>query len=121
MSGLKRFYDELISIFASSIETESGFRLLVKWYGEASSKASNDPSVESSLPVLLGKGDPQLPSSSYQYEKTWEDLIQDSSEGGRNVRVQRNGIISLTYALWEDEYRATIKVDPIIKTARGLN
>ena len=29
-------------------------------------------------------------------------------EGGRNVRLCRNGVIALTYALWEENYRETI-------------
>ena len=31
MSGLKRFHGELMSIFASNVETEMGFLLLVQW------------------------------------------------------------------------------------------
>ena len=107
MSGLKRFHGELMSIFASSIETEMGFLLLVDWLGEA----LKDPRVETFFPVQLGKGDPRLSSTIYQYEKPLEELIRDSREGGQNVRLYRNGVIALTYALWEEEYRATIATE----------
>ena len=104
MIGLRRFHDELVTIFASSIETEMGFRLLVKWLGEVES----DPRVEPSFTVQVGEGDPHLASTKYHYEKPLEELIRDSKEGGTNVRLHRNGVISLAYALWEEEYRAII-------------
>ena len=107
MSGLKRFRSELMSIFASSVETEMGFLLLVKWLGEA----LETPRIKTSSTVQLGKGDPNLTSTKYQYEKTIEELMRDSKEGGQNVRLHRNGVISLTYALWEEIYRETIAIE----------
>ena len=104
MSGLKCLHDDLLSLFASSTETEMGFLLLVDWLG----KHLEDPRVDPSFAVQLGKGDPNHPSTRYQYKKPLQELIRDSKEGGRNVRLHRNGIIALTYALWEDNYRATI-------------
>ena len=104
MSCLKRLHDDLISIFASSAETEMGFLLLVDWLG----KHLEDPRVDPSSTVQLGGGDPRHPSTSYQYEKPLRVLLRDSKEGGRNVLLYRNGIIALTYALWEDNHRATI-------------
>ena len=104
MIGLRRFHDDLITIFSSSVETEMGFRLLVKWLRELES----DPRVEPSFTVQIGKGDPHLISTKYHYEKPLEKLIRDSKEGGTNVRLHRNGVISLAYAIWEEEYRAII-------------
>ena len=34
MGGLKRLHDDLLSVFASSAETEIGFLLLVDWLGK---------------------------------------------------------------------------------------
>ena len=107
MSGLKRFHGELMSIFASNVETEMGFLLLVQWL----SGVLKDPRVEASFTVQLGKGDPHLTSTTYQYEKPLEELMRDSKEGGQNVRLYRNGVISLTYALWEENYREIIATE----------
>ena len=104
MTGLKRFHDELETMFASSIETEMGFRLLVDWLRTLES----DPRVDSSFGVQVGEGDPRYASTRFQYEKPLEELIRDSEEGGKNLRLHRNGVISLTYALWEEEYRSVI-------------
>ena len=104
MTGLKRFHDELETMFASSIETEMGFRLLVDWLRTLES----DPRVDSSFGVQVGEGDPRHASTRFQYEKPLEELIRDSEEGGKNFRLHRNGVISLTYALWEEEYRSVI-------------
>ena len=104
MTGLKRFHDELETMFASSIETEMGFRLLVDWLRTLES----DPGVDSSFGVQVGEGDPRHASTRFQYEKPLEELIRDSEEGGKNLRLHRNGVISLTYALWEEEYRSVI-------------
>ena len=104
MIGLNRFHDELMIIFASSIETEIGFRLLVKWLEEI----ENDPRVDSSFDVQVGERDPRVATAKYHYEKPLAELIRDSKEGGANVRLHRNGVIALAYALWEEEYRAVI-------------
>lgn len=78
MTGLKRFHDELETMFASSIETEMGFRLLVDWLRTLES----DPRVDSSFGVQVGEGDPRHASTRFQYEKPLEELIRDSEEGG---------------------------------------
>ena len=67
--------------------------------------------VDASSPVQLGIGDPNLSSTRYQYEATFEELLRNSSEGGRNVRLGRHGTIAHTYALWEEEYRAKIATE----------
>ena len=104
ISGLTRLYDELISIFASSVETEMGFLLLVQWLDDH----LKEPGVDASSIARLGKGDPNPASAAYQYEKSFGALLQDSKEGGQNVRLHRYGIISLTYALWDEKYRKII-------------
>lgn len=103
MVGLRRLHEELMNIFASSIETEMGFKLLVKWLRDI----EGNPGLGPSVPVQVGKGNPNL-STTYNYEKPLEELIRDSKEGGTNVRLHRNGVIALVYALWNDEYRAII-------------
>ncbi len=107
MSGLKHLHDDLFSVYASNSETEMGFLLLVDWLG----KLLKNPKVDPSYAVQLGKGDPNHSKSRFQYEKPLPDLIRDSKDGGRNVLLHRNGIIALTYALWEDNYRATIATE----------
>ena len=107
MDSLKAFRDELVSIFASSAETEMGFLLLVDWLN----KFSKEQQVDLSFPIQLGGlggGNPGHPSSRYQYEKPLGNLIRDSTEEGRNVHLHRNGVISLTYALWQENYRGAI-------------
>ena len=69
------------------------------------------PSCVSRSTLQLGTtalASPYIRALGYQYEKPLEELIRDSSEGGRNVRLHRNGVISLTYALWEEKYRAIV-------------
>ena len=61
--------------------------------------------------IWFGRDDPNSPDATYQYSRRTEDLIQDSEEGGRNIRLHRNGVVALTYALWEDEYRERIALE----------
>ena len=58
--------------------------------------------------LFFGRGDPNDPGAMYQFERLYKDLIMDSEEGGRNIRLHRNGVIALTYSLWEVEYRDKI-------------
>ena len=109
MDALKNFHRELMDIFASYVETEMGFLVLVQWQDALfeAAKAKN-PAILPSIPVQVGKGDPNLPSTRYNYEKPWAELRRESEEGGLNPRMHRNGVICLTYALWEERYREAI-------------
>ena len=109
MDALKNFHRELMDIFASYIETKMGFLILVQWLdAQFEAAKAKDPAILSSMPVQVGKGDPNLPSARYNYEKPWAELRRESEEGGRNPRMHHNGVICLTYALWEKRYRGAI-------------
>ena len=104
---LENFYKETIQLFATSVETEMGFLLLIQWLDQL----SDHPQVTSDHMVQVGAGDPNLSSTAYQYEKSLAQLLEDSKEGGINVRYHRYGVISLGYALWEEKYRQLIADD----------
>ena len=109
MDALKNFHRELMDIFASYIETKMGFLVLVQWLdAQFEAAKAKDPAILPSMPVQVGKGDPNLPSARYNYEKPWAEFRRESEEGGRNPRMHRNGVICLTYALWEERYRGAI-------------
>ena len=104
-SALEGLFHKLVELYAFHIETTMGYLKLTQHF-EAT--ISEEDSIELSNKVKIGGGNPNLPSTKYEYEKTWEKLICDSKEGGLNVRLHRNGVVALAYALWEDEYRQLI-------------
>ena len=109
MDALRNFHLEPMEIFASHVETEMGFLVLLQWLDSTFNAAkSTNPWILPSISVQMGKGDPNLPSTRYNYETPWAELKGESEEGGRNPRMHRNGIICLTYALWEEHYRGAI-------------
>ena len=70
MDALKNVHRELMDIFASYIETKMGFLILVQWLdAQFEAAKAKDPAILSSMPVQVGKGDLNLPSARYNYEK----------------------------------------------------
>ena len=104
-SALEGLFQNLVELYAFQVETTMAYLKLIQHFEEAVAK---EGSIKLSNKVKIGAGNPNLPSTKYEYEKTWERLICDSKEGGLNVRLHRNGVVALAYALWEDEHRQLI-------------
>ena len=103
MDSLFALHDELIGLYAYDVEIEAA---LHNWNGFLLSRINGRTTLDHR--IFFGRDDPNDIDANFQYAKTFRALIQDSVEDGRNVRLHRNDVVALTYALWEDEYRKLI-------------
>ena len=108
MKALMDLYDELIALYAFEAETSAALSQWVKFLEERVA-ASHETTLDHQ--VFFGRGDPNNPRAQYQYAVSFGNAIHSSDEGGRNIRLHRNGVIALTYALWEEEYRPEIAIE----------
>lgn len=61
--------------------------------------------------VFFGRDAPSEPDARYQVSRKLRELISDAEEGGRNLRLHRNGVITSAYSLWDDQCRVAIAKD----------
>lgn len=105
MQALLDFHNELMNLYAFEIETSASLHQWTQFLQEAVAK-SQHTTLDSS--IIFGRDNPNSPDAKYQYAATYKDVIHASMEDGRNIRLHRNGVVALAYALWEDEYRNQI-------------
>ena len=104
MQAIQDLYRELTDLYAYQVETDSAIFL---WANHLAKLATSGESTIENR-VFFGRDDPNDRAAKYQLVRPFRDLIRDSKEGGRNIRLHRNGVVALAYALWEDEYRQKI-------------
>ncbi len=105
MQALHDFHRELVELYAYEVETTSAFH---KWAQFLQQVLSASKATTLDSPFFVWRGDRNSPDQTYQYVRPFKEIIKASEEGGRNVRLHRNGVLALTYALWEVEYRLRI-------------
>ena len=58
--------------------------------------------------VFFGKDKPKAQDAKFQYSKNVDALIADSAKNGVHASMLRRSVITLTYSIWEDQYRQLI-------------
>ena len=104
MNAIVALYHRLTDLYEFQVETAAAIRLWSNRLREIT--GTGNTSLDNRM--FFGKDDPNSPDALYQAVRTHRDLIHDASEGGRNLRLHRNGAVTSAYALWEDQYRAAI-------------
>ena len=103
MKELRELHKELITLFAYYAELEGAVNT---WHETLKSRVPNAITSNSSLHI--GRDDPNDADAKFLYAKPFRIAIQDSAKDGSHVTTHRKAVIALTYAVWEDEYRARI-------------
>ena len=116
MDALTDFHRQLIDIYATSVEIEAGIIRFSEWLGEQERAIVNRDYRQK--PVAVIRDDPNSPSTKYQFKKTLGHLQADSMENGLNIQFHRKGVIALTYAIWEDNYRGKIAAECRLKSRK---
>ena len=104
MQAILGFYHRLTDLYEFQVETEMAIRL---WAERLGNMATTGRSTLDNR-MFFGKDDPNSPDALYHAVRTYRDLIHDAGEGGRNLRLHRNGVIAIAYSLWEDSSRGAM-------------
>ena len=115
MKELGELHKELIALFAYYAELEGAINT---WHETLKSRVPN--AVTSDIPLHIGRDNPNDPGARYLYTKPFRIAIQDSTKDGPHVSTHRKAVIALTYAIWEDEYRARIANECGFKEKRKI-
>lgn len=108
MNALQALFSELIELYAYEVETSGA---LHRWAEHIQQLISSTGITTPDSPFFIWKGERDSFGELYQYKRPAKEIIEASVEGGRNVRLLRNGLVALAYALWEDEYRQRIATE----------
>lgn len=103
MQALRAFHDEVVDIYGYMVQMSAA----VMWWR----KFLNDSIATGTTPnntLFFGKGDPNLPGSTYQYRRTFAELIADAAKDGTTSVVHRRSVVVSLVASWEDRHRALI-------------
>ena len=103
MKELTELHKELIALFAYYAELEGAINT---WHETLKSRVPN--AITSDIHLHIGRDNPNYADAHYLYAKPFRVAIQDSAKDGEHVKTHRKAVIALTYAVWEDEYRARI-------------
>ena len=104
MRALRDFHDEVVDIYGYLLQVNAA---IMQWHKFLNDRiAENQTTPQNTL--FFGKGDPNKPDSTYQYHRSFADLIAASTKGGTTSVMHRRSVVVLLVASWEDRYRALI-------------
>ncbi|MDE0098982.1 MAG: hypothetical protein OXM87_05140 [Truepera sp.] len=109
-------YEDLIDLFAYAVEGAIAINEFHKWL----IKLGAEFGTRMENRVSFGRDSPNHPDAKYQHAKTYEQLLADFSTEGSHHQLHRRGIVALTYAKWEDQYRKKIAEDCCLVDDKGV-
>lgn len=108
MRSLLDLYGELNGIYGYDVQIRAALhhwqQHLRRIYENSNSEARNGQDKR----LFFGRGEPNNPDASYQYVRSFRELIVESEKDGFNATVHGRSVIVLTYAIWEEKYRNMI-------------
>lgn len=116
MKALTDLYEDLIDLFAYAAEGAMAVNKCYEWL----IKFGAESGIGVEEPVNIGKGNPNDPDAKYQYTKTYGQLIADFTREGPHHQLHRRGVVALTYAKWEDQYRKKIAEECCLVNDKGV-
>ena len=108
MSALKEYYEELVGLYGFACEAGAAFH---QWQTHLQSKVVDNSNTNPRNKMFFGRQDPNDADAQHQYSITFGELITRAQKDGRNQMLIRRMVITLSFALWEDEYRGKIAVE----------
>ena len=103
MQALLDLHQDILDMYAYHAELSGALNL---WHTHLRTKMK-DPKRRSQK-IFFGRNDPNAPDAKFQYAKTVDKAIVDSSQNGTHVNALRRSVVVLTYAIWEDKSRQRI-------------
>ncbi|MYB52828.1 MAG: hypothetical protein F4X77_11610 [Acidobacteriia bacterium] len=103
MKALRAFHDELVDIYGYLTQVNAA---LMMWRGFLNERVTGSTTPKNTF--FFVKGDPNQPDSTYQYRRTFAELVADVTEDGTTSVMHRRSVVVLLVASWEDRHRALI-------------
>ena len=103
MRALRDFHDDVVDIYGYLTQVNVA---LMMWRTFLNKRITGETKPQSTF--FFGKGEPNESDSTYQYRRTFADLIRDVTEIGTTSVVHRRSVIVLLVASWEDRHRKLI-------------
>ncbi len=103
MQALFDLHEDILDMYAYHTEMSGALHL---WHTHLRTKIKNPKRPNQK--IFFGNDDPNDPTTKFQYSKTVDKAIADSSKNGTHINALRRSVIALTYAIWEDKYRQRI-------------
>ena len=116
MRALFDLHDEVLDMYAHHEETCTA---LHHW-GEILKGFHRGPKNPDSK-YFFGKDKATAQDAKFQYSKNIDALIADSSRNGVHASIVRRSVITLTYAIWEDQYRQRIAYECDLKNRNEIS
>ncbi|MCY4613337.1 MAG: hypothetical protein OXB94_06935 [Nitrospira sp.] len=113
MQALINLHNELIALYGYQLEISAA---LGQWNKFLKSLQNRTPNQR----IFFGTDDPNTPSAKYQYAQSVAYLIHASEKNGINVNRHRQSVVTLTYAIWEDQYRKRIAYECGLSNKRDI-
>ena len=105
MEALKGLYQRLIGLYAYNVDMDLA---LDCWRTFLETKLMQEGTTPDNFISFARDGEPNQPGATYQVRRRLRSVMDDAKEDGHNVRLHRNAVVTLAFALWEDEYRGRI-------------
>ena len=96
---------EFVDIYGYSLQVKMA---ITQWHKFLNDRIENSHTTPQNTVFFSAKGDPNKPDSTYQYHRSFADLIAASTRGGTTSVIHRRSVVVLLVASWEDHYRALI-------------
>ena len=103
MRALRAFHGDVVDIYGYLTQVNGA---LMTWRKFLDDRITGGATPHNTF--FFGKGDPNEPDSTYQYRRTFADLIADVTENGTTSVMHRRSVIVLLVASWEDRHRKLI-------------
>lgn len=100
MNALRAFHDELVDIYGYLTQVNTA---LMIWRGFLNNCVTGRTTPNNIF--FFGQGDPNKADSTYQYRRTFAELV---AENGTTSVMHRRSVVVLLVASWEDRHRALV-------------
>ena len=101
--ALRAFHDEVVDIYGYYTQVNGALDMWLRFLNGQLTGSTTPNNT-----MFFGKDDPGKPDSTYQYRRTFGELIAAAAENGTTSVIHRRSVVVLLVASWEDCHRELI-------------
>src|SRR5687768_15561104 len=108
-AAVAQFVGVIDSLYGLYLDAQAGFLANADFVKNAHQQMQRERGPDPrSIPLIIGRGDPNSPSNVTQHQTTQGEFIDRNQRGGRNHVLMARVFIAMLYSYWEVEYRARL-------------
>lgn len=116
MEALRKFHEEVVDIYGYLTEVNSALVTWRRFLNDCLSRGGTTPHNT----FFFGKINPNRPDRTYQYRRTFAELVASVEEDGTTSVMHRRSVVVLLVASWEDRHRGLIASECGLPTKNAL-